>query len=180
MQAKNQTCIVEVANLIAGYRANIVNFFDALQAVEAATIPAATIPIVTSGTTITAPGVFLGPEIIGGLGEEISGNDLAGLYLLLATEYTYQGTYKCVPNLQIPANQNYYPVSIGFPVRIFRLDTDLPISVYLQNVSGDVFYLDYQFTPFKMKKISGGLAFDTIYVTNQNNVPATLFLFAMG
>src|SRR5271157_152436 len=178
VQATNQTCIEAVRNQISGFRTDIVNFFDALQSVEAAAVPTA--PVTPVGPVAAVPAVLAGPEVVGGLGEEIPGTDLATLYSLLVVEYTYQGVYKSIPNLQVPANQTYYPVDVGFPVRVFWLNSDLPITVYLQDPAGDPFYLDYQSTPFKMKKISGGLAFDTIYVTNTNNVAATLFLFAMG
>ena len=99
---------------------------------------------------------------------------------VLKTAYSYQGIYRYAPKVQIPASVVNYEVVVGFPIRVFRLDTDAPINIKLGTTQSDVINLDHQTAPLKMKNIPIGLAFDKFYVTNPNNAVISISLFAMG
>ena len=98
---------------------------------------------------------------------------------LLAPEFTYIGGYRNT-TLTIPAGQTNYEVDLGFPGRVFRLDTEFPITIRIANAQADQIYLDYQTAPFDLPNIPAGLSFSSFFVTNQSTTPITLNLFAMG
>jgi hypothetical protein len=190
--AANSTCISLVRSRIAGFRTPFVTFFTVLQEVEAATVPTAAAKTTTTSTSTPAGTAQVAAETTesdatGYLGEGAAGVSTTDVLTLLGMlsnvivpEFTYQGTYRYVVGFQVPANQTNYPLALGFPARIFRLDTQFPIVLRLGSTNGDQIYLDYQTTPYKMKKIPAGLAFNTVYITNTLNQVITVNAFVMG
>jgi hypothetical protein len=108
-----------------------------------------------------------------------AGSILQAIASVVDPELTYLGAYRNV-NMAIPANQTNYLVDLGFPARVFRLDTQLPITLRLNNTQADQIYLDYQTSPFDLPDIPAGLAFQQLYFTNASSQAIAVSIFAMG
>lgn len=106
--------------------------------------------------------------------------DAQTLVPLLIAEESYTGAYRELPTYQVTANQVNFEIDLGFSARTFRLNTLYPIIIRLGSTQGDQIPLDYQNSPFELDDLPAGLAFSTVYVTNNNNFTVPLDIFAMG
>lgn len=198
-----------IHNQIVGYRNAFVLAIDTLQQVEAASVPAPAAAVPTQSMPIQQPAVQqpvaqplqVVQETAGQLSNiqaslqgvqqaaiESAGTGdyasvvalLQSVYDVLLPEYTYQGRYQYIRNQVIPANKTNYEVDFGFGIRLFRLNTDNPISLRIGSTSGDEIFLDYLTSPYHLEKIPAGLAFNSIFVTNASNQDIRITLFVMG
>ena len=176
-------------NLILQYRNVFVASLDALQQIEAASLPGQQTQQVQQAISIQqAPVVQAVQQAMAVFTPTGSGEGdleqivamLQSLYNTLVPEYTYRGLYRYTQNLVIPANKALYEVDIGFKARIFNLDTKFPVTLRINDSNGDQIFLDYQTSPYKLEKIPVGLAFDKFFITNRNTQDIKLTLFAMG
>ena len=105
---------------------------------------------------------------------------LQAMAQVLIPENTYVGAYRYFPKFQIDASVTNREVLLGFPVRVFRIDCETPITIRLNSVQGDEIPLDHQKGPFELRGIPKGLAFDRIYVTNPVAQVISIEMFMMG
>lgn len=94
--------------------------------------------------------------------------------------YDYVGVYRSLREVVVPGNYSNFEIDLGFPVRQFYFDAPAALTVRLNSATSDPIEVDAASSPFALNDLPNKLAFTKIYISNENPVDITPYIFVMG